>query len=190
MAEWSKAAVLKTVGPKGPGGSNPSLSANIVRDIPWEIRSAPQLVAPSDIALLAYSAFLRRRFRGIVLIVKVALDAHTLVIVQYPSRLTRDESETYKAPGKKSKKTPRNHFPRHFARHRVGLKARFGSASSDPADQLSHCEHTLSTQLIHKAGHTTTTVHTGATTLIQRCGSALNLNIQPVMVLDAIIIMA
>ena len=28
VAEWSKAAVLKTVGPKGPGGSNPSLSAN------------------------------------------------------------------------------------------------------------------------------------------------------------------
>ena len=27
VAEWSKAAVLKTVGPKGPGGSNPSLSA-------------------------------------------------------------------------------------------------------------------------------------------------------------------
>ena len=27
VAEWSNAAVLKTVGPKGPGGSNPSLSA-------------------------------------------------------------------------------------------------------------------------------------------------------------------
>lgn len=27
MAEWSKAAVLKTVGGKPPGGSNPSLSA-------------------------------------------------------------------------------------------------------------------------------------------------------------------
>lgn len=29
MAEWSIAAVLKTVGPQGPGGSNPSLSAKI-----------------------------------------------------------------------------------------------------------------------------------------------------------------
>ena len=28
MAEWSIAAVLKTVDPKGSGGSNPSLSAN------------------------------------------------------------------------------------------------------------------------------------------------------------------
>ena len=27
MAEWSNAAVLKTVVPKGTGGSNPSLSA-------------------------------------------------------------------------------------------------------------------------------------------------------------------
>ncbi len=28
VAEWSIAAVLKTAGPQGPGGSNPSLSAN------------------------------------------------------------------------------------------------------------------------------------------------------------------
>ena len=28
VAEWSIAAVLKTVDPKGSGGSNPSLSAN------------------------------------------------------------------------------------------------------------------------------------------------------------------
>ena len=28
LAEWSKAAVLKTVDPQGSGGSNPSLSAN------------------------------------------------------------------------------------------------------------------------------------------------------------------
>ncbi len=28
VAEWLKAAVLKTVDPKGSGGSNPSLSAN------------------------------------------------------------------------------------------------------------------------------------------------------------------
>ncbi len=27
VAEWSIAMVLKTIGPKGPGGSNPSLSA-------------------------------------------------------------------------------------------------------------------------------------------------------------------
>ena len=30
MAEWSIAAVLKTVDPQGSGGSNPSLSANLV----------------------------------------------------------------------------------------------------------------------------------------------------------------
>ena len=29
MAEWSKAAVLKTVEPQGSGGSNPSPSANV-----------------------------------------------------------------------------------------------------------------------------------------------------------------
>ena len=29
VAEWSKAAVLKTVDPKGSGGSNPSLSARL-----------------------------------------------------------------------------------------------------------------------------------------------------------------
>ena len=28
VAEWSIAAVLKTAGPQGPGGSNPSLSAS------------------------------------------------------------------------------------------------------------------------------------------------------------------
>ena len=28
LAEWSNALVLKTKGPTGPGGSNPSLSAN------------------------------------------------------------------------------------------------------------------------------------------------------------------
>ena len=30
MAEWSIAAVLKTVDPQGSGGSNPSLSAKLV----------------------------------------------------------------------------------------------------------------------------------------------------------------
>tara|TARA_B100001057_G_scaffold347294_1_gene348604 strand:- start:132 stop:263 length:132 start_codon:yes stop_codon:yes gene_type:complete len=30
LAEWSNAAVLKTVEPKGSGGSNPSLSAIIL----------------------------------------------------------------------------------------------------------------------------------------------------------------
>ncbi len=35
----------------------------------------------------------------------------------------------------------------------------------------------LATHLIRKAGYTTTTAHTGAVTLIQRFGSALNLNI-------------
>ena len=31
VAEWSIAAVLKTAGPQGPGGSNPSLSASLSR---------------------------------------------------------------------------------------------------------------------------------------------------------------
>ncbi len=30
LAEWSNAAVLKTVEPKGSGGSNPSLSASVI----------------------------------------------------------------------------------------------------------------------------------------------------------------
>jgi hypothetical protein len=33
VAEWSNAAVLKTVEPKGSGGSNPSLSARLVAPI-------------------------------------------------------------------------------------------------------------------------------------------------------------
>ena len=43
MAEWSIAAVLKTVDPHGSGGSNPSLSAekqNIVKISNLEIRFA------------------------------------------------------------------------------------------------------------------------------------------------------
>lgn len=36
---------------------------------------------------------------------------------------------------------------------------------------------TIATHLIHKAGYTKTTAQTGAVTLIQRFGSALNLNI-------------
>ena len=36
---------------------------------------------------------------------------------------------------------------------------------------------TIATHLIRKAGYTRTTAHTGAATLIQRFGSALNLNI-------------
>jgi hypothetical protein len=35
---------------------------------------------------------------------------------------------------------------------------------------------TLATRIIHKAGFTKSTAHTGAVTLIQRIGSALNLN--------------
>ncbi len=34
LAEWSKAAVLKTVDPKGSGGSNPSLSAKLKKGSP------------------------------------------------------------------------------------------------------------------------------------------------------------
>ena len=37
---------------------------------------------------------------------------------------------------------------------------------------------TLATHLTRKAGYTNTTAHTGAATLIQRFGSALNLNKQ------------
>ena len=36
----------------------------------------------------------------------------------------------------------------------------------------------IATHLTHKAGYIITTAHTGAVTLIQRFGSALNLNIQ------------
>ena len=36
---------------------------------------------------------------------------------------------------------------------------------------------TLATHIIHKAGLTQSTAHTGAVTLIQRFGSALNLNV-------------
>ena len=32
VAEWSNAAVLKTVDPQGSGGSNPSLSANLFNE--------------------------------------------------------------------------------------------------------------------------------------------------------------
>src|SRR5258708_28747077 len=40
VAEWSIAVVLKTTGPKGPGGSNPSLSANFRRKmVPSAIRA-------------------------------------------------------------------------------------------------------------------------------------------------------
>ena len=35
---------------------------------------------------------------------------------------------------------------------------------------------TIATHLTHKAGYTKTTAHTGAVTLIQRFGGALNLN--------------
>jgi len=37
---------------------------------------------------------------------------------------------------------------------------------------------TIATHLTHKAGYTNTRAHTGAVTLIQRFGSALNLNKQ------------
>ncbi len=34
MAEWSNAVVLKTIEPKGSGGSNPSLSATFEKAVP------------------------------------------------------------------------------------------------------------------------------------------------------------
>jgi hypothetical protein len=43
---------------------------------------------------------------------------------------------------------------------------------------------TIATHLTHKAGYTNATAHTGAVTLIQRFGSALNLNIH-LMCMDA-----
>ena len=33
LAEWSNAAVLKTVLPKGNGGSNPSFSAKVIKEL-------------------------------------------------------------------------------------------------------------------------------------------------------------
>jgi hypothetical protein len=36
MAEWSNAVVLKTIVPRGTGGSNPSLSATILSKLAWE----------------------------------------------------------------------------------------------------------------------------------------------------------
>ncbi len=46
---------------------------------------------------------------------------------------------------------------------------------------------TLATHIIHKAGFTNSTAHTGAVTLIQRWGSALNLNLHfHMLVLDGV----
>jgi hypothetical protein len=38
MAEWSIAAVLKTVVPKGTGGSNPPLSSSFIRQLKWQLQ--------------------------------------------------------------------------------------------------------------------------------------------------------
>ena len=43
MAEWSIAAVLKTVEPRGSGGSNPSLSAESLRQKATEDRQTVQI---------------------------------------------------------------------------------------------------------------------------------------------------
>jgi hypothetical protein len=43
VAEWSKAAVLKTVEPSGSGGSNPSLSAKPFRRMATDYRPAAHL---------------------------------------------------------------------------------------------------------------------------------------------------
>ena len=83
-------------------------------------------------ALFAYNVLVIRRFRGIVPTGKVTLDGHTLLpnhflstesggekmrvtkspwlIGQCPPSLTRNALETYNAPSKKSKKTPRSFF--------------------------------------------------------------------------------
>jgi len=46
---------------------------------------------------------------------------------------------------------------------------------------------TLATHIIHKAGFTKSTAHTGAVTLIQRFGSALNLNVHfHILALDGV----
>ncbi len=37
MAEWSNAVVLKTIVPKGTGGSNPSLSATFKRPVSTQV---------------------------------------------------------------------------------------------------------------------------------------------------------
>ena len=45
MAEWSIAAVLKTVKPKGFGGSNPSVSARFLGEMPeWSIGAVSKTV--------------------------------------------------------------------------------------------------------------------------------------------------
>ena len=45
MAEWSIAAVLKTVKPKGFGGSNPSVSARFFGEMPeWSIGAVSKTV--------------------------------------------------------------------------------------------------------------------------------------------------
>ena len=43
MAEWSIAAVLKTVELRGSGGSNPSLSAERLRQEKPKVRQVPQI---------------------------------------------------------------------------------------------------------------------------------------------------
>ena len=40
MVEWTITTVLKTVGPKGSGGSNPSLTAIYATEIFWCVSSA------------------------------------------------------------------------------------------------------------------------------------------------------
>ena len=39
LAEWSKAVVLKTIDPRGSGGSNPSLSAKLKKGAFWPLFS-------------------------------------------------------------------------------------------------------------------------------------------------------
>jgi hypothetical protein len=49
--------------------------------------------------------------------------------------------------------------------------------ASQPGRVLGIVYRVIATYLVNKAGHTHATAHTGAVTLIQRFGSALNLNI-------------
>jgi hypothetical protein len=59
------------------------------------------------------------------------------------------------------------------------LRFLFASQPQVMSDVLGIVYHTIATYLVKKAGLTHKVAHTGAVTLIQRFGSALNLNVHP-----------
>ncbi len=70
MAEWSNAAVLKTVVPKGTGGSNPSLSATLstiyveFANLNWQIWRMSTSVIPKTKPLKKYGKFAVQKFKN------------------------------------------------------------------------------------------------------------------------------